>query len=284
MQKYADKLMALAKEKKVLISSHRGQAGTNIIENTVPAFKNALLHGADIVEMDIAMSTDGKYYVLHDGNEKRLLRQEKNIRNMTSAEIEACDYYNYEGLKSGGKVNRFEDVLRALKGKCLINIDRCWDLEFKNFDYFLGAWEIVKKLGMQDQVIYKTGIKEYYLENLKKHNIDVMYMPIVSTPEEVEIAESYGLNIVALELIFPTLPNAMVAPENVKKWHEKGYLLWVNSINCWDDFILSGNHDDMHAIKEGTDAWDFLIEAGLDIIQTDWAALVNNYLNEKVRK
>ena len=283
MKQYCEKLLSEIKNKKVLISSHRGQAGTNIIENTVPAFKNALLHGADIVEMDVAMSTDGKYYVLHDGNEMRLLRTAKNIRSMTSEEIENLDYYNYEGVKSGGKVNRFEDVLSALKGKCLINIDRCWDLKFENFNYPLGAFDIIRKLNMEDQIIYKTGINEYYLSEMKKNNVRLMYMPIVNTPEEVEKAESYGLNIVALEVIYPTVDNPMVSDENIKKWKDKGYLLWTNSINVWDDFVISGEHDDMHAIKEGTAAWDFCINKGFDIIQTDWPAVLKNYLEEKVR-
>lgn len=167
MRQYSERLLKEIAGKKVLISSHRGQAGTNVIENTVPAFKNALLHGADIVEMDVAKSTDGKYFVLHDGNEMRLLRTAKNIRSMTAEEIESLDYYNYEGVRSGGKVNRFEDVLSALKGKCLINIDRCWDLKFEDFGYALGAFEIIKKLNMEDQIIYKTGINEYYLSEMK---------------------------------------------------------------------------------------------------------------------
>lgn len=284
MKKYSKGLYAAAEKNKVLISSHRGQAGTNIIENTVPAFKNALLHGADIVEMDIAMSTDGKYYTFHDGNEMRLLRTEKNIRTMTSKEIENLDYYNYEGMKSGGKINRFEDVLKELKGKCFINIDRCWDLKWRDFNYPLGAFELIRKYGMEEQIIYKTNINEYYLSQMSEHGVDLMYMPIVSSSEDVEKAESYGLNIVALELLFPTEDNPIINDGNLAAWHDKGYLLWANSINVYDDFILSGGHDDVHAIKEGTEAWDFLLDKGIDIIQTDWPAVLKNYLNGKFRQ
>ena len=37
---------------RVLIAAHRGTSGANIIQNTIGAYENALLHGADIVELD----------------------------------------------------------------------------------------------------------------------------------------------------------------------------------------------------------------------------------------
>ena len=37
----------------VMIAAHRGTSGANIIQNTIGAYENALLHGADILEMDV---------------------------------------------------------------------------------------------------------------------------------------------------------------------------------------------------------------------------------------
>lgn len=283
MRKNTALLDKIISEKKVIVSAHRGQAGTNIIENTVPAFKNALLHGADMVEMDVLKSTDGKYYLFHDGNEMRLIRTGKNVRLMSSDEIEAFDYYNYEGMKSGGKIEKLETALLAIKGKCLINLDRCWQLDHKSFEYTRGALEIVKKLGMEDQILYKCNVNDFMLDNLEREFPDIMFMPIVSTIEEMEKVAAKNINTVAFELLFPHGDEPVVSAENIKRWKNKGYYMWANSINVYDDFVIAAKHDDMRAINDGTHAWDFLIERGFDIIQTDWTAVLNNYLNERVR-
>lgn len=53
----------------ILIAAHRGVSGGNIPCNTLAAFDVALRQGADIIECDIAKSTDGKVFVFHPGTE-----------------------------------------------------------------------------------------------------------------------------------------------------------------------------------------------------------------------
>lgn len=65
------KLFDAIEEKKVLIAAHRGALGGNIIDNTFLSAKTALAMGADIIEMDAIISTDGILYAFHDGEEKK---------------------------------------------------------------------------------------------------------------------------------------------------------------------------------------------------------------------
>jgi glycerophosphoryl diester phosphodiesterase len=64
-------LRAKKSAKSVLIAVHRGCSGGNIIENTIPAFEIALKYGGDIIEVDVAKSTDGELYTIHEGQEER---------------------------------------------------------------------------------------------------------------------------------------------------------------------------------------------------------------------
>ena len=57
-------------KKKILIAAHRGTCGGNIVRNTIPAYENALKHGADIIEVDVIMSTDGDFYTFHNGDRR----------------------------------------------------------------------------------------------------------------------------------------------------------------------------------------------------------------------
>ena len=51
------------KDKKVLLAAHQGTFGGNICTNTISSGKNALLHGADIIEADVTRDLDGVLYI-----------------------------------------------------------------------------------------------------------------------------------------------------------------------------------------------------------------------------
>ena len=76
----------------ILVAAHRGTCGGNIIENTTDAYECAIKHRADIVEMDAVRSADGELFMFHDGNEKRLLGVDKNIKwnNPGARNLGAC--------------------------------------------------------------------------------------------------------------------------------------------------------------------------------------------------
>ena len=56
--------------KTTLVAAHRGVSGANIPCNTIEAFNISLMQGADIVELDVCKSRDGKLVVFHPGIEK----------------------------------------------------------------------------------------------------------------------------------------------------------------------------------------------------------------------
>lgn len=56
-------LVQKVKEKKILLVAHRGTCGGNIPCNSLPAFKAAIMAGADMVELDMERSADGVLFV-----------------------------------------------------------------------------------------------------------------------------------------------------------------------------------------------------------------------------
>ena len=53
-----------------LVTFHRGDC-TVAPENTLPAFRSAILKGGDRIELDVQMTSDGVVVVTHDSNLKR---------------------------------------------------------------------------------------------------------------------------------------------------------------------------------------------------------------------
>ncbi|NLG81005.1 MAG: glycerophosphodiester phosphodiesterase family protein [Bacilli bacterium] len=268
-------------KRKVLVASHRGVFGGTIIENTIGSLLLALDSGADIVEFDVCRSQDGKYYVYHDNEELRTLGFNNNLHKFTSAEINQMTYLNRYGFKTSQKINTLEEVLLALKGKGLINLDRTY--HGNDFTYMKEALDIVNTLDMLDEVVVKSPVKEVWLKGLSEYPHEVMYIPIVSKVEEVELVENYDLTVVGLEILFSSNDNPLINADNINKWKKKNYALWVNTICIDEKYDMCAHHNDRHALLVNKDeAWGYLIDKGFNIIQTDFPMQLRKYLDEKI--
>lgn len=265
-------LRHLIHSNKVLIAAHRGTCGGNVVQNTSRAYKNALLHGADMIEIDASMTVDGVFYAFHNGEEKLALGTDRDIREMTSKEADSFFMLNSIQHKSAQKPERLTDVLERFRGKCLINIDRSWF-------YWREIISLLEQMDMKDQILLKSGVEEELLKELEESGTDMMYMPIMKETSEWELLEKYHINVAAAELIFADLKSGFLTEEFMGKLHSAGIAPWVNSITLDDETVLSGLLDDDHAISDGFDeTWGRLIEMGFEIIQTDWPALLKGYI------
>ncbi|MBQ7825927.1 MAG: hypothetical protein IJ337_06205, partial [Clostridia bacterium] len=108
-------------EKKHLIAVHRGSYTGNITQNTIPAYIAAIKMGADMVEGVINSTTDDILYVFHDGHEPDVFGVEKNIKTMSSEELEALRPYNAVFCRTGHRINRFEEVIQFLPEHVMYN-------------------------------------------------------------------------------------------------------------------------------------------------------------------
>lgn len=264
-------------EKGILIAVHRGTSAGNIVENTIPAYIASVQSGGDMIEVDVIKSTDGIYYAFHDGNEKRLLDKDKNIKEMSSEEIEEKGYINSIGERTGYKVERLEAILKYFEGKdVLINIDRAWE-------YFEELLAFFDKYNVKKQLVIKSSPKKEFLDIFEKHNVKYMYMPIVKDKKEIETALSYNnVNVVGFEIIAKDEKDDFFDDRFIKEIQGKGYFIWVNSIKLNDKTNLYAGYDDSLSIINGGDkGWKILIDKGVNVIQTDWPWLLKNYINSK---
>ena len=74
-------------EKRREIYAHRGASG-KYFENTMKAFYGAVEEGADGIELDVQLSKDGVFFVIHDSDLYRLSGIRKSISEMDAAEIQ----------------------------------------------------------------------------------------------------------------------------------------------------------------------------------------------------
>src|SRR5262249_7544134 len=81
-------MLALAADDRTMVIAHRGLISGGV-ENTVPALEAAAAVDPDYVEIDIQETSDGEFVVMHDTNLSRLAGLDRNIGDMTLAELEA---------------------------------------------------------------------------------------------------------------------------------------------------------------------------------------------------
>ncbi|MCY3801432.1 MAG: glycerophosphodiester phosphodiesterase family protein [Chloroflexi bacterium] len=108
---------------KTLIFAHRGD--TEIApENTLPAFESALKKGADGIELDVYLTTDGYLIVHHDHYLGRTNEGSGFIGDFTLAELQRLDAGSwFDTAFSGERTPTLEQVLDLGRGETRFQIE-----------------------------------------------------------------------------------------------------------------------------------------------------------------
>lgn len=85
-----------------LLVGHRG-ASADAPENTLASFKLGLKQGADGVESDFWLTSDGKIACTHDESFKRCGGVDRKVGDMTLAEVQAIDIGKWKGEQFAGE-------------------------------------------------------------------------------------------------------------------------------------------------------------------------------------
>ena len=128
--------------------------------------------------------------------------------------------------------------------------------------------------------------KDEYLEKLEKSGLDVMYMPIAYSLKEFERCMDYDINLSAVEMIFRDLSLDLVQPETFELCKKLNLATFVNAetLGRKERFMISAGLDDNLSIESDFErGWGKLVDMGFEIIQTDWVAILNQYLNERLK-
>ncbi len=268
-------LQEAAKEK-ILIVAHRGTFGGNIPCNVIPAFETAIKQGADMVELDVDMTADGKLVIFHPGMEPAILNTGRRVPDMSWEELSQYRYVNYDRTPTQFPVNSFDDVFEALKGRCYINVDKFWG-------HPQEIYHAIKRHGMIDQVLVKSTPSDQVLRVLSDVAPELPFMAIVrdSNPYHEQLMQS-GLNYVGIEVLFADESAEVASPTYIERMHQDGKLLWVNAIIYDHTIQLTAAHSDDAAICGDPDfGWGWLARRGYDLIQTDWPIMLKSYLESQ---
>ena len=137
--------------------------------------------------------------------------------------------------------------------------------------------------GSEPANIYKAVNGENigtYFKAVEKFAPDLMFMPLTHDRDTVtEIMRGRKINYIGVEALFGDLSDEVATAEYIQKMHEKGLLVWANSIVYDENEIISAGFTDDISLELGGDrGWGELAGRGFDFIQTDWLLAAKNAL------
>lgn len=106
-----------------LVTFHRGDC-TVAPENTLPAFRSAILKGGDRIELDVQMTSDGVVVVTHDSNLKRCTGKNAKVYDLTYAEVAQLDAGRWFSSRfADTRIPTLEQVLQLCRGRIGLNVE-----------------------------------------------------------------------------------------------------------------------------------------------------------------
>ena len=125
--------------------AHRGASGVGLPpENTLAAFRMAMDFSADLVELDVHRSRDGRIVVIHDNTMERTTDRSGKISDLNYREIAAADAGN------GERVPLLAEVLDLIHGQAMVLV------EIKPDDITNDVIQQIRDAGAEDSVVIQS--------------------------------------------------------------------------------------------------------------------------------
>ncbi len=134
-------------EKTPLVSAHRGGPMAGFPENAIETFDNATKFGPMIIEMDMALTKDGKIILMHDKTLDRTTTCKGNVNSILYEELLKCNLVDNQGVVTAFKVPTLKDTLLWSRDKVVLNLD------FKKSVSFASVVELVRATNSANNVV-----------------------------------------------------------------------------------------------------------------------------------
>lgn len=126
------------------IIAHRGSHGpAGPAENTLPAFERAIAERADMVELDVWQTADGRLVIYHD---ETLPGDRRPISSLSDGEIQKL------ARDRVAAIPQLESALELMRGRIPVNV------EIKHGEALVQTLRLIRDLRMQREVVLSSFV------------------------------------------------------------------------------------------------------------------------------
>lgn len=254
------------------VAAHRGDWRT-YPENSLPAFQRCIEIGIEMIELDVQRTSDGELIIMHDTTVDRTTTGHGRVSDLTLAQIRGLRLRNGYGAATPFPVPTLREVLVAVKGRILVNLD-------KSYPFFRQCVAVLEETGTLEVGLMKGDrpVGQVLAENgdlLGK----VAYMPVVDFRQP-------GATRFALDWLAKAKPCAMEivyqewTPEVAELFaqcREHRVRIWVNLL--WPE--LDGGMSDDLALGDPDSMYGVLLGRSVTMFQTDRPDVLKAYLDRR---
>lgn len=259
----------------ILVVSHRGD-WRNYPENSIPAIESLIRMGADMMELDVKMTSDSVLVLMHDKTVNRMTNGKGLVSSYTLDSLKSLKMRRAHNVTTDStRVPTLREAFECCKDRILINVDHAQD-------YYKEVVQLAEELGMTGQVLMK-GKKsiDQVTADMAPYKNNLLYMPIIDINKEKGQQLFYDyVNRGEVPLAFEVCwkENGADMEKCVEEIHKMGSKLWVNTF--WPSVCGGLGNDDDAAIDaaDPADVYGQYVEMGASLIQTDRPAMVIEYL------
>ena len=201
------------------ITAHRGSSAV-APENSMAAFRQAIEDGADWIELDVMETKDKGIVCVHDINLKRLTSVDRDVFEMTVAEIQALDSGSHFDPKfASERMPTLAEVIALARGKIKLNIEV--KTHGQEQDFPASVVRLIRAENFRDACVV-TSLDYAALRAVRAEDPEVRIGAIVTA--------SIG-NVHALDVDFYSVEQANATVAFIAQAHAKGREVHVWTVN-----------------------------------------------------
>jgi glycerophosphoryl diester phosphodiesterase len=194
--------------------AHRGGIVPGFPENTIAAFRQAIKHGAEVIEIDLRGTKDGEVVIMHDETLDRTTTGKGKVTDYTLAELKKLD------AGAGERIPTYEEVLRLVAGtgvKLLLDIKESPVLDKRKVVRLTDKYNAALNV-----IVGPRNLDD--LRAFRALNPNLRTLGFIRNVEDIEPFAQAGIDIIRL---WPKWIYA--SPDLVKKVHQLGKPVWTTA-------------------------------------------------------
>jgi glycerophosphoryl diester phosphodiesterase len=234
----------------VVSVAHRGGIVPGVPENTLAAYRRAIEHGAQAIEIDLRTTQDGQIVIMHDETVDRTTNGHGKVAQLTWAELQQLD------AGSGERIPTYEQALQLVAGT---DVALLLDIKVThNLDRSKVVQLAAKHNALRNVIVGARRLSD--LRAFRKLNPGLRTLGFMKELDDLDAFVRAGADIIRL---WPDWIEEH--PELIAKVHGLGKPVW----------IIAGD--------AGSDKLAAFMRLGVDGILSDFPERMHAVLEDRVR-
>ena len=175
-----------------IVSAHRGGPQPGYPENAIETMSAILKDAPAIMEIDVATSSDGVLYLMHDDTLDRTTSGSGQANGLPWSRLQSLNLEDNDGRSTPYQPSRFDDALKWANGRTVLQID------FKKTTRYEDVTREIRNQNAEDRVI----LIAYSMASARKlHNLAPRAMISLSVNSQSELNRAVAAGIPADKLL-----------------------------------------------------------------------------------